>query len=119
VIVFTGSFALLSFTTPGILANCVDIAPAYSGTLLALSHVPACVFGYFSTKIVGLFTKNEQNFQQWSYIFWIVVGVYLFASIFFIVFGSGEVQSWHSKIVKDAEMNQLRNEQDQPLTPPS
>jgi hypothetical protein len=35
--------------------------------------------------------------------------------IFFIVFGSGEVQSRLLKIVKEAEMDQIRNEEGQPL----
>ncbi|KAJ3634275.1 hypothetical protein MTP99_011170 [Tenebrio molitor] len=114
VVVFVSAFAFMSFATPGVLANCVDIAPAYSGTILGISQVLAGAGGYVSTKIVGLITKEEQSFQQWRYIFWIAVGVNMVAGAIFLMFASGEVQSWNSSDRKPLE--EVEREQNVPLT---
>jgi uncharacterized membrane protein len=103
----------MSFSTPGILANCVDIAPAYSGTILGISQALAGASGYVSTKVVGLITKEEQSFRQWGYIFWIAVGVNMVASVIFLIFASGEVQSWNSTDSKQIE--EADREQNLPL----
>jgi ACS family sodium-dependent inorganic phosphate cotransporter len=114
VVVFVNAFAFMSFATPGVLANCVDIAPAYSGTILGISQVLAGAGGYVSTKIVGLITKEEQSFQQWRYIFWIAVGVNMVAGAIFLMFASGEVQSWNSSDRKQLE--EVDRVQNVPLT---
>jgi nitrate/nitrite transporter NarK len=85
VVVFASAFAFMNVGTPGVLANCVGIAPAYSGTILGISQVLAGAGGYVSTKIVGLINKEEQSFQQWRYIFWIAVGVNLVAPVILII----------------------------------
>jgi ACS family sodium-dependent inorganic phosphate cotransporter len=103
VVVFASAFAFMSFSTPGVMANCVDIAPAYSGTILGISQILGSAGGYVSTKIVGLITKEEQSFQQWRYVFWIAVGVNIVALVIFLIFASGEVQSWNSGDRKQVE----------------
>jgi ACS family sodium-dependent inorganic phosphate cotransporter len=37
--VFTGSLGLMGLATPGIYANCVDVTPAFSGTVYGVSQV--------------------------------------------------------------------------------
>jgi ACS family sodium-dependent inorganic phosphate cotransporter len=109
VAVFTSSLGLMGLATPGIYANSVDIAPAYSGTVYGISQVPAALAGYALTKIVAVITKDEQSFQQWTYVFWIVAGVNLFAFLFGLIFISGDEQSWNHK-TDDAEMEKLQND---------
>ncbi|KAJ3616987.1 hypothetical protein MTP99_013150 [Tenebrio molitor] len=58
VVVFASAFAFMNFGTPGVLANCVGIAPAYSGTILGISQVLAGAGGYVFTKIE---IEREQN----------------------------------------------------------
>jgi ACS family sodium-dependent inorganic phosphate cotransporter len=109
VAVFTSSLGLMGLATPGIYANSVDIAPAYSGTVYGISQVPAALAGYALTKIVAVITKDEQSFQQWIYVFWIVAGVNLFAFLFCLIFISGDEQSWNHK-TDDAEIEKLQND---------
>jgi ACS family sodium-dependent inorganic phosphate cotransporter len=109
VAVFTGSLGLMGLATPGIYANCVDVAPEFSGTVYGVSQVPASLSGYAITKIVALITKEEQSFQQWTYVFWILAGTNLFGFLFCLIFTSGDEQSWSLK--KDnAEMEKLQND---------
>ncbi|KAH0820738.1 hypothetical protein GEV33_002053 [Tenebrio molitor] len=100
---------LMGLATPGILANSADIAPAYSGTIYGISQVPAGLAGYALTKIVAVITKDEQSFQQWTYVFWILAGVNLFAFLFCLIFTSGDEQSWNHS-TDDAEMEKLQND---------
>jgi ACS family sodium-dependent inorganic phosphate cotransporter len=99
----------MGLATPGIYANCVDVAPEFSGTVYGVSQVPASLSGYAITKIVALITKEEQSFQQWTYVFWILAGTNLFGFLFCLIFTSGDEQSWSLK--KDnAEMEKLQND---------
>lgn len=108
VFVFTGCLGLIGLSTPGILANFVDIAPAFSGTIFGLSQIPVSISGYVTTKIVALISKEKQGFEQWATLFWIIVGVNLFSFIIFMIFASGEEQEW-SRISKNAEMERLQS----------
>jgi hypothetical protein len=109
VAVFTCSLGLMGLATPGILANSADIAPAYSGIIYGISQVPAGLAGYALTKIIAVITKDEQSFQQWTYVFWILAGVNLFAFLFCLIFTSGDEQSWNHS-TDDAEMEKLQND---------
>ncbi|EFA04143.1 sialin [Tribolium castaneum] len=110
IVVFTGCLGLIGLSTPGVLANFVDIAPPFSGTIFGVSQIPVSISGYVTTKIVALITKEEQGFEQWAIMFWILVGSNLFAFVFFMVFASGEEQQW-SKRVNKTEMEKLQSEE--------
>ncbi|RZC34035.1 hypothetical protein BDFB_013182, partial [Asbolus verrucosus] len=73
IIIFTGFFFWKAFDSAGFHSNSLDISPAYAGTIYELTNVFASAAGYVSTKIVALFIKERQNFEQWRYIFWIMV----------------------------------------------
>jgi hypothetical protein len=65
----------------------VDVATAFSGTVYGGTQVlPASLSGYAITKIVALITKEEQSFQQWTYVFWILAGANLFGFLFCLIF---------------------------------
>jgi hypothetical protein len=81
----------------------------FSGIIFGMSQVPGAMTGYLVTKLVALLTEEDQSFQQWTYMFWILVGVNLFATVYFVVFGSGEEQNWNNRSRK-VEMEELRNE---------
>ncbi|XP_068904982.1 sialin-like isoform X1 [Tenebrio molitor] len=109
VVIFTSSMGLHGLATSGVYVNSLDLASSYSGTIFGMSQVLVAMTGYLVTKLVALLTIEDQSFQQWVYMFWILVGVNLFAMVYFIVFGSGEEQNWNSRSSK-VEMEQLRNE---------
>ena len=94
--------------TAGVFTNPVDISRAFSGTILGVSQVPAALVGYGTTEVVAFFTKEEQGFEQWASVFWILVGVNAFAAVFSFIFTSGEEQSW-SVSADVREMEQLES----------
>lgn len=109
IIVFSLSLGLNGLTTPGIYANCVDIAPAYSGTIFGISQIPISISGYVTTKMVAVFTKENQGFEQWAIIFWILVGMNFFASFVFLIFASGEEQKFNIRN-NEAELQTLQTD---------
>ncbi|XP_063913962.1 sialin-like [Zophobas morio] len=113
VAVFTGSLGLLGLVTAGFHTNPLDIAPAFAGTIFGVSQVPMSLVGYATTEVVAFFTKKKQGFEQWAYVFWMLVGVNIFAAVFSLVFTSGEEQSWSvdadAKEREKLEGNELSN----------
>lgn len=89
--------------TAGYLANGLDIAPNYSGTIFGMANTLSSIGGFLSTYMVAALTHKSQTFDQWRWVFWILVGIYLFAGLVYLVFGTGELQHWNQ--VKSDEEN--------------
>ncbi|RZC43202.1 hypothetical protein BDFB_000452, partial [Asbolus verrucosus] len=58
----------------GHVANMLDIAPNFAGTISGLAYGISSIAGYFSTKIVASLLENGHTFQQWRSLFWILFG---------------------------------------------
>ncbi|XP_077983131.1 sialin-like isoform X2 [Glandiceps talaboti] len=84
----------------GFLVNHVDIAPKYAGVLLGITNTTATLSGILAPYVIGSITTNQTQ-EEWQIVFYIAAGIYTFGAIFFIIFGSGEVQDW----AKDDDSN--------------
>ncbi|KAF7282689.1 hypothetical protein GWI33_002156 [Rhynchophorus ferrugineus] len=94
--VFTISLFFNGAVTAGYLANGLDIAPNFSGTIFGLANTLSSSGGWISTKIVAILTHEESTFETWKYVFWILVFTYIFGAAFYLFFGSGNMQKWNS-----------------------
>ncbi|XP_055900366.1 sialin-like isoform X1 [Biomphalaria glabrata] len=88
----------------GFLVNHVDIAPAFAGILFGISNSLAAVTGFISPVIVGVITEERQTRLEWQIVFYIAAAIYIFGAIFFVIFASGELQSWSAEKEKDEEV---------------
>lgn len=104
--------SLTGFQYSGWVVNHVDIAPPYAGILFGISNSIASVTGFVSPVIVGIITQDSQTRDQWQIVFYIAASVYIFGAIFFVIFGSGDLQSWAAHDVKAAEEQTLNIEMD-------
>ncbi|XP_044267655.1 sialin-like [Tribolium madens] len=95
VIVFTLSLGFTSVATAGFLSNSIDISPTYSGTILGLGVTGGAATGYISAKIVAFITDKNATFEQWRYIFWLLIGINLVGSIIYCIFSSVSIQKWN------------------------
>jgi nitrate/nitrite transporter NarK len=111
IVVFTLSLGFMGCFPAGFYSNCLDIAPAFAGTIFGVAAAFGSFAGYLSTKILSLITKEQQSFQQWRYIFWILIGVELVGAGFYLIYASGKVQSWNSSTT-EAEMTKLNQEKE-------
>ncbi|CAG9773623.1 unnamed protein product [Ceutorhynchus assimilis] len=94
--VFTISLFFNGAVTAGYLANALDIAPNFSGTIFGLANTLSSFGGWLSTKIVAILTVEVSTFETWKYVFWILVLTYLFGAVFYLIFGSGKLQKWNN-----------------------
>lgn len=89
--------------TAGYLANALDIAPNFSGTIFGMANTLSSIGGFVSTYMVAAITNKDQSFEAWRWVFWILVGIYLFGGITYIIFGTGELQPWNSVKITEEE----------------
>ncbi|XP_063903812.1 sialin [Zophobas morio] len=115
VVVFTASLFFNGAVTAGYLSNGLDIAPNFSGTIFGMANTLSSFGGWLSTKIVAILTEEEQTFEQWRYVFWILVGAYAGGAAVYLLLGSGELQRWNSATEEEAngkEMQPLKKEKE-------
>ncbi|XP_065339933.1 sialin [Cloeon dipterum] len=93
---FTAALTINGAVTAGYLGNGLDIAPNFSGTIFGLANTLSSSGGYISTFMVGVFTNNNQTFNQWSKVFGVLAGTYTTGALMFLIFGSGDMQEWNN-----------------------
>lgn len=86
--------AFMGSAFPSIMVNPLDLAPNYSGTLMAIGNGIAAIGGVFTPYIVGILTPN-QTIDQWRQVFYIGLAVAIACSVYILIFASAEVQEWN------------------------
>lgn len=112
VAIFTCSLFFNGAVSAGYLANALDIAPNFSGTIFGMANTLSSIGGWLSTKMVAALTHENDTFEEWRWVFWILVVVYVFGATVFTVFGTGKLQKWNSVEVPSDNAKEL-----QPLKP--
>ncbi|XP_060604620.1 sialin-like isoform X2 [Ruditapes philippinarum] len=85
--------ATTGFQYSGWIVNHMDIAPAFAGILFGITNSIAAVTGFLSPYVVGVITEDQSR-EQWQIVFYIAGGFYIFGSVFYGIFASGEMQPW-------------------------
>jgi ACS family sodium-dependent inorganic phosphate cotransporter len=111
VALFTLSLAVMSFHYTGMKLNALDLSPNYSGTLMGLVNGFGVFAGMLAPYIIGILTPEvkprlqllfimtriqQQTLQEWRIIFWLTFVIFTVTMSAFLIFGSGEVQSWNA-----------------------
>lgn len=99
---------------PGFYSNHIDIAPKYAGVLFGICNMIASMSGFLAPMVVAYFRKQKDLDVRvrWQYVFYICAACYTFAAIFYLIFGSGELQSWaqDDNASADMEMDLMNGE---------
>lgn len=77
----------------GFIVNPVDIAPRYAGIIFGISNTTGTLGGVLAPVVIGIITEDRTR-EQWQTVFYIAAAIYSIGAMFYIVFGSGEVQDW-------------------------
>lgn len=77
------------------LQNHQDLAPNYAGTLYGIANCIGSTAGFFTPMITAYFTKTGSSFNNWRPVFFVGASVYVVSAIFFIFFGTSNIQSWN------------------------
>ncbi|XP_043276500.1 putative inorganic phosphate cotransporter [Venturia canescens] len=97
----------------GFLANHIDIAPNFAGTLVAITNCIATIPGFLVPIFVGKLTEGNQTIEAWRIIFLSTVVLYAVLIVVYTIFGSGEEQPWNR--VQSKEDEETPTDQNVPL----
>lgn len=75
-----------AFSQSGLYSNHQDIAPRYAGVLLGMSNTAGVLAGVLGTYAVGVILEDG----SWDEVFSIAVGLYLFGTVVWNCFSTGE-----------------------------
>ncbi|XP_013180216.1 PREDICTED: uncharacterized transporter slc-17.2-like [Papilio xuthus] len=99
------------------LQNHQDLAPNFAGTLYGIANFVGSTAGFFTPMITAYFTRSGNSFDQWRPVFFVGASVYIISAVFFIAFGTGNIQPWNfvdddkekdkSKPNDNKEMNEM------------
>ncbi|XP_071452001.1 putative inorganic phosphate cotransporter isoform X2 [Hetaerina americana] len=79
----------------GYLANHIDIAPNFAGTLMAMTNTIATIPGFVVPVFVGQLTHGNQTVEQWQIIFCTTAVLFGLEAIIYTIFGSAQEQPWN------------------------
>ncbi|KAK4873845.1 hypothetical protein RN001_013205 [Aquatica leii] len=121
--VTTGALILLfiavgvnSSTCSGYQVNHMDIAPVHAGTLMGISNGLSNVTAIIAPLIIQFIVTEASNPYQWATVFYTSAAIFIAGNVIFVVFGSGETQSWNyaknhsSEIHTDFKVQVVPNE---------
>jgi len=116
VVIFTTALTVNGAVTAGYLGNGLDIAPNFSGTIFGMANTLSSFGGFLSAYMVGFLTYQNQTYGQWKIVFWILACTYTVGALMFLVFGTGELQSWNNpKPTRKPDVEMQEKKESEPL----
>ncbi|XP_063966633.1 sialin-like [Lytechinus pictus] len=79
----------------------LDFAPGYSGIISAIVNVFAATSGFLVPLLIARFTEDQTDPRGWKIVFWISAGIMMFGMVFFLIFGTAELQPWARRTADD------------------
>ncbi|EFA02691.2 hypothetical protein TcasGA2_TC008412 [Tribolium castaneum] len=96
VTLFTISITTCAISSAGHCTNMLDVSPNFAGTICGLVNTFSSFTAYISTEMVTALLRKDNTFKEWRFVFAIVFGVEVIATGVYLIFCSGEKQSWDS-----------------------
>lgn len=78
----------------GFKVNHLDISPRFAGILMAFTNCMANLAGLLAPLTAGYLIKSKPTQAQWRIVFFISAFVTILCCTFYIIFASGDRQSW-------------------------
>ncbi|KAG8235197.1 hypothetical protein J437_LFUL015291 [Ladona fulva] len=92
----------------GFQVNHIDLSPNFAGTLMGITNCVANIMSILAPIIAGKIAPNTEDADQWRIVFFVAAAVYFVFNLFFVIFGSGEIQPWNNPAPKnDNEENSV------------
>ncbi|KOC67565.1 Sialin [Habropoda laboriosa] len=79
----------------GHLCNQNDLAPNYAGILMGITNTPGTISAFILPAMVGALMESGHTMARWRFVFWVNIVAQVSAFVVFVIFGSGEIQSWN------------------------
>jgi len=95
----------LSVICSVVFVNQLDLAPLHAGKIMGLTKFVGIVASMVTSHAVGAFTYHSSTRSEWQKVFFLAAGIQIVGAIVFVVFGSGNLQSWAGIGLTDVETN--------------
>ena len=92
--------------------NPLDLAPHHAGKIMGLSKFVATVASIVAPQVTGAVTYHSSTRSEWQKVFFLTAGIQILGAIVFVVFGSGDRQSWAVMTDVEANVQQQADETD-------
>ena len=79
---------------PVVITNQLDLAPLHAGKIMGLTYFVSNFAQIAAPHVVGALTYHRSTHFEWQIIFLLTAGVCVVGAIVFVIFGSGNLQSW-------------------------
>lgn len=93
IIVLTVTIGAFGLSTSGWSVNHYDLSTRYASSLVAVTSTVGTVGAIIVPLVTGSFTV-EQTVESWDNVFYLTAAIVGVATVFYLIFGSGEPQSW-------------------------
>jgi len=77
-----------------VITNQLDLAPLHAGKIMGLTYFVANIAQIAAPHVVGALTYHRSTRFEWQIIFFLAAGIYAIGAIVFVIFGTGNFQSW-------------------------
>ena len=101
--------------------NQLDLAPLHAGKISGLAKFVGTVASIVSPSVVGVLTYHSSlssTRSDWQKVFFLSAGINVIGAAVFVVFGSGDRQSWAGSAADETDVQKqsdAANQQSQPL----
>lgn len=95
VVVFITMGSLMGAVFSGHIACAIDMAPSFCATIISLVTFSGMPVDWLSTRCVTLLLHEENTFQNWSNVFWLMSAIYIVGGTLFGIFCNSDVQTWN------------------------
>ncbi|XKL68546.1 hypothetical protein PGB90_004037 [Kerria lacca] len=89
----------------GCMVNHVDLSPNYCGTLMGITNSIATISSIIGPLSVGWLVTDTASDLQWAKVFYLSSGIMFVANLFYIIFGSADVQKWDNYYDRTAKID--------------
>ncbi|XP_013134115.1 PREDICTED: putative inorganic phosphate cotransporter [Papilio polytes] len=109
---FVLTLATQGLVHTGWMVNYMDLAPNFSGGLMAIGNTLTNVFIVLMPLLVSTIVTDVTNVYQWRILMFIIVGLVFFTNLFFVMFMSADTQDWNDNVAEqdDAQKDAKKTE---------
>ena len=97
------SFSAVGFSVVAV--NQLDLAPLHAGKIMGLTFTFADLGAIAAPHVVGAITYERSTQSAWRNVFFTLAANYVVGMVVFVIFGSGERQSWADDVTHDEVHN--------------
>ncbi|KAJ0176878.1 hypothetical protein K1T71_008057 [Dendrolimus kikuchii] len=118
VIILTVTVGLNGAHYVGFMLSHIDISPNHASTLMGITNGFASIFSIMAPLSVSIVIQDQSQASEWRKVFFISIAFYFLSNLFYLLFISGNVQSWNDAGQTDIPEDGKKNEKEANITRP-